>query len=51
MLLASPKSHIKKTVTASIPQSTYLRPKSVILTNYLWLWTVLLPNKKNSCLP
>lgn len=36
MLLASAKSckeKKKKKVTVSIPQGTYLRPKSVILTN------------------
>lgn len=29
----------KKKLRTPISQSTYLRPRSVILTNYLWFWT------------
>lgn len=46
MLGAPTKSGVKRKVTASAPPTTYLRPKSVILTIYFWLWTVLLSNKK-----
>lgn len=54
MLLASAKSckeKKKKKVTVSIPQGTYLRPKSVILTNTTGSRLQSHQIKKNSWLP